>query len=67
MEDLDRALADAIFGHANMPDSEPISLTVPPEVLAALQPPQPKDDVEKLIASADCEWPIRIASHTEAL
>lgn len=66
-DELDRALADAIFGYANMPASEPMTLTVPPEVLAALQPPQPADDVEALIASAGVEWPVRVASWSEAI
>jgi hypothetical protein len=39
---------------------------VSPEVLAALTP-QPADDVDQLIASAGCEWPIRVASFSESL
>jgi hypothetical protein len=40
---------------------------VSPEVLAALQPPQPQDDIDRLIASVGAEWPVRVASWSEAL
>lgn len=38
---------------------------VPPGVLAALQQPEPTDDVERLIATAGHRWPVRVAAWTE--
>ncbi len=66
-DELDRALADAIFGYANLPVTEPMTLTVPSEVLAALTPPEPKDDVDALIDSVGAEWPVKVVSWTEAV
>ncbi|OBK32551.1 hypothetical protein A5658_16070 [Mycobacterium sp. 1245111.1] len=42
------------------------TIAVSPEVAAALQPPEPKDDVDALIASAGVEWPVRMATWSEA-
>lgn len=66
LEQLDTALRDAIFSHANVPVSEPMELTVPPEVLAALNP-QPADEIDALIQSAGVDWPVKVASWSEAL
>ena len=66
LEHLDRALADALHEYANLPVTEPMELPVPPEVLAALNP-QPADEVDELIASAGVEWPVKVASWSEAL
>ena len=66
MEDLDRALADAIFGYANAPVSEPMSLTVATEVLTALNP-KPANEIDELIASVGVQFPVHVASWSESL
>lgn len=63
LEELDRALADAVFG---APDTEPLTLTVSPEVLAALNP-QPADDTDLLIASVGMEFPVKVAGWSAPL
>jgi hypothetical protein len=66
LDQLDIALRDAIFGYPDITDTERLTLTVPPEVLAALNP-QPADDVDELIASVGARWPVQIAGWSTAL
>lgn len=66
LQDLDTVLRDAIFGFANVPVTEPMTLTVSTEAMAALDP-QPADEVDELIASAGAEWPVKVVSWTEAI
>lgn len=42
-------------------------MQIPAEALYGLRPPEPQDEIDELIASADQAWPIRIVSWTEAL
>lgn len=66
LDQLDTALREAIFGFANVPVTEPMTLTVSTEALTALDP-QPADEVDELIASVGAEWPVKVVSWTEAI
>jgi hypothetical protein len=46
---------------------EPEVWHVPPGVLEALQPPQPRDEIDELIDSAGQTWPVHTASWSESL
>lgn len=67
MDELDKALTEAIFRFPDISDTEKLTLTAPPAVLEALQLPEPQDDVDQLIASVGVRWPVRIATTIEAM
>jgi hypothetical protein len=64
---LDIALREAIHAYANIGVTDPEPITVPPEVMAALTPPEPEDDVDALIDSVGARWPVQVVSWTEAV
>lgn len=67
LEDLDAALRDAIFGFANTGVTDPEPIVVPAEVIAALEPLQPVDEIDALIGSVGATWPLTVVSWGEYL